>query len=249
MQLLIHHRVDPPLQMEIGYHHILQAIIYKKLSEIYPGYGKFLHDNGYGMAESKRRYKLFTFSELQGHYEVFADRYGKNKRICFDTEVTWEIRSPDPSLIWAIVQGIQNNGITYGRQTYWDVDLICKDETVESDQIRIQMLQPLVLYKNDFVTGLTIPCFPDMPEFQTQIQENFIGKYRAAYGINPESGVLVGIYTCRQNQHRISYFKGTRIEGCTGEFLLAGKRKYLDFLYQTGLGSKNSQGFGLFRIL
>ena len=39
------------------------------------------------------------------------------------------------------------------------------------------------------------------------------------------------------------------ISGWYGEYYLVGKRKYLDFLYQTGLGSKNSQGFGMFDVI
>ena len=33
-----------------------------------------------------------------------------------------------------------------------------------------------------------------------------------------------------------------------GEYELIGEPKYLDFLYQTGLGSKNAQGFGMFEV-
>lgn len=249
MQLLIHHRVNSPLCMEISYHHILQAIIYQKLSEVWPECGIWLHDSGYGTEDSKRRYKLFTFSDLLGHYVILTDQYGRKNRICFDTEVTWELRSPDLSLIWAVAQGIRTNGITYGQTTYQNIDLFFKDDTVERDQIRIRMLQPLVLYSTDPESGKRFPCFPDMLGFQDMIQENFIRKYRAAYGIKPKSGILIRSQTNWQNPRRVCFFKGTRIEGCTGEFLLVGERKYLDFLFQTGLGSKNSQGFGLFRIV
>ena len=33
-----------------------------------------------------------------------------------------------------------------------------------------------------------------------------------------------------------------------GEYLLNGPAPYLDFLYQVGLGSNNSQGFGMFEM-
>ena len=44
-------------------------------------------------------------------------------------------------------------------------------------------------------------------------------------------------------------YKGSYINAWYGTFQLKGKRKYLDFLYQTGVGSKNSQGFGMFEII
>ena len=37
--------------------------------------------------------------------------------------------------------------------------------------------------------------------------------------------------------------------GYKGVYKLEGERKYLDFLFQVGLGSKCSQGFGMFDIL
>ena len=40
-----------------------------------------------------------------------------------------------------------------------------------------------------------------------------------------------------------------KLTAYSGTYELFGERKYLDFLYQTGLGSKNSQGFGMFEIM
>ena len=47
----------------------------------------------------------------------------------------------------------------------------------------------------------------------------------------------------------VTRYKGSYINAWYGTFQLKGKRKYLDFLYQTGVGSKNSQGFGMFEII
>ena len=38
------------------------------------------------------------------------------------------------------------------------------------------------------------------------------------------------------------------ISGWFGEYRLEGNRKHLDFLYQAGFGSKNSQEFGMYEI-
>ena len=47
----------------------------------------------------------------------------------------------------------------------------------------------------------------------------------------------------------VTKYKGFYITGWCGEYVLKGERKYLDFLYQTGIGSKNAQGFGMFDIV
>ncbi|KHE90832.1 MAG: hypothetical protein K8F52_04850 [Candidatus Scalindua rubra] len=46
---------------------------------------------------------------------------------------------------------------------------------------------------------------------------------------------------CRE---RIRDFKGTVIKGWTGHFRLEGKPELLQFALDTGLGSRNSAGFG-----
>ena len=46
MQLIISHKVDTPLVLPLGYHHIIQSIIFRTL-ECEPKYSAFLHDKGY----------------------------------------------------------------------------------------------------------------------------------------------------------------------------------------------------------
>ena len=47
----------------------------------------------------------------------------------------------------------------------------------------------------------------------------------------------------------VTKYKQSYITGWYGIYKLIGERKYLDFLYQVGLGGKNSQGFGMFELL
>lgn len=67
MQLFITHKLDTPLLLPLGYHHILQSVLYRTLEEN-PVYSKFLHDSGYD--KGGRSFKLFTFSLLQGRYTI-----------------------------------------------------------------------------------------------------------------------------------------------------------------------------------
>ena len=46
----------------------------------------------------------------------------------------------------------------------------------------------------------------------------------------------------------VTKYKGFYLSAWLGEYQLTGPRKNLDFLYQTGLGCRNSQGFGMFEI-
>ena len=47
---------------------------------------------------------------------------------------------------------------------------------------------------------------------------------------------------------RVTRFKGTYVTGWVGDLILACDPQLLATLYCCGIGAKNSQGFGMFRI-
>ena len=90
MQLIIKHNTSVnPLILPINYNHILQSIVYDKLSEC-KQFGDYIHNCGW--KNDERCFKLFQFSQIKGHYIVV----GKN--IVFDDMVSWEIRSIDDTM-------------------------------------------------------------------------------------------------------------------------------------------------------
>lgn len=105
MQLIVQHKISGVLELPIHYHHILQAILFSAL-RFNEEYGSFFHDEGF--FRENRSFKLFTFSELNGKYEIVG------KKILFRDMVTFEVRSPDTRLIRILQDGFQRNGITYG---------------------------------------------------------------------------------------------------------------------------------------
>ena len=56
-------------------------------------------------------------------------------------------------------------------------------------------------------------------------------------------------YRVRTRDRIVTNYKGQYITAYKGQYVLAGERKYLDFMYQAGLGAKNAQGFGMFDII
>ena len=47
----------------------------------------------------------------------------------------------------------------------------------------------------------------------------------------------------------VTRYQGILIIAWYGTYRLSGECKYLDFLYQIGLGAKNAKGFGMLEIL
>lgn len=239
MKLLIRHETKNELVLPLAYHHIIQGIIYHNLQDIYD-YSSYLHNKGvfYG----QRNYKLFTFSLLRGKYHI------KNKKIIFYEDVEFEISSPDIFLIQRLAEKISRDGIYYGEQFYKEIKVYLSDDTIEQETIQIQMLSPICVYSSDEQTGKTYYYSPDRVEFCQLINENFFRKYIACYGVVPEEEIKMELCKVTEKDKYVTKYKGIYITGWMGNYKLSGKRKYLDFLYQTGLGSKNSQGFGMFEI-
>ena len=63
------------------------------------------------------------------------------------------------------------------------------------------------------------------------------------------SGIHLEAHGNKFPKKLVTRYKGILITAWYGTYQLTGERKYLDFLYQTGLGAKNAQGFGMFEIL
>lgn len=240
MQLVVHIGLDEPLSLPINYNHILQAVIYRSLS-IMPDYAEFLHAGGF--TRGQRQYKMFQFSQLVGEYQI------EDKRITFFSQVSFEVRSPEPLLIRLLGECIWQQGITFGDHTYRDVQLELYDYTVEEQELLIRMKSPLTVYATDENSEKTFYFCPDDPEFYEMVNHNFYRKYQAYYGIEPMSGICLEIHGNKFPKKMVTRYKGILITAWYGTYKLSGERKYLDFLYQTGLGAKNAQGFGMFEIL
>lgn len=240
MQLLIRHKIQDQLVLPLNYHHILQAIIYKSLNDSL-GYGSYIHETGFSYG--KRNFKLFTFSLLKGKYQI------QEKRICFRQEVAFEIHSPEIFLIKMLAENISGQGICYGNQKFQDVEVYFSDMTVEQEQIRIRMLSPVSVYSTDPFTGKTHFYAPEEEAFPKMVNDNFLRKYQACYKVEPESDIWIEPAYVTPRHKYVTKYKDFYISGWMGDYFLSGKRKYLDFLYQTGLGGRNSQGFGMFDLL
>ena len=120
------------------------------------------------------------------------------------------------------------------------------NETVEKDSIHIRMLSPICLYSTNKETKKTYFYSPEEEAFPEQVNDNFVRKYTACYGIPPNSGIEIETVNVRRRDKYVTRYKEFYLSGWLGEYRLTGERKYLDFLYQTGLGSRNAQGFGMF---
>lgn len=240
MQLFIEHDLPKELVLPINYHRVIQGIIYNGMNG-FPGYGDFLHTEGY--AYNERQYRLFTFSLLKGKYRI------EQGNIIFREHVSFEVRSPEALLLKILKEKLESDGIQYQTQRYNNVQAVLMDETVEWEKLYIRMKTPLVGYKTDKSNGKTYFYSPDEQGFYDSVYGNFLRKYCAYTGISVAESIELQPLRVSEKDKYVTKYKGFYITGWFGEYALFGPRKYLDFLYQTGLGSKNAQGFGMFEVV
>ncbi len=242
MQLEVSIGLREPLALPINYNHILQSIIYRALSAM-PDYSEFLHECGY--TSGGRQYRMFQFSQLTGDYYIDQGQH----KIVFRSYVHLEIRSPEPLLIRLLTMNLQRHGVMFGTVICRDVHLELYDYTVEENSLNIRMKSPVTVYSTDPGSGYVTYYKPDEDIFYQKINDNFLRKYQAYYGLSPYAGIEMKPLQDNLPKKMVTKYQGSYITAWYGTYRLTGERKYLDFLYQTGLGSKNSQGFGMFEIL
>ena len=240
MRLLVEHDTDGGLKLPINYHHILQSIIYASL-DTDSAYGKLIHDRE--NRDENRAYKFFNFSLIKGKYQV------SGKNIVFPERVHYEIRSIYPEFIDMLAKNMEKNGIRYGDKIIKDVTLKKEDRTVEEKDITVRMLSPVTVHRTDMESKKTYFPSPEEELFKELVRDNFHRKYAAYSGSPPDSEIEIIPLKVNSRDKYVTNYKDFYISGWWGIYRLKGERKYLDFLYQTGLGNRNSQGFGMFEVM
>lgn len=218
----------------------VQGLIYNALHSD-SSFSHNLHENGHSF--NQRKFKLFSFSELRGNYTIFE------KQIIFDNRISLEIRSVDAYMIQLLYSYFSSNKtVTLGNNTVNIESATLENKMIFSDRVKVKTASPITVYSTT-EDGHTIYFSPHEESFYEAIAENAKRK---------QNSYLKGIsdfdfsITPAEDAHfikRATRFKSTFITAWHGEFYLQGSIEVLNFLYNTGLGSKNSQGFGMFYVL
>lgn len=223
--------------LPLYYNYYLQSFLYANIS---PELASFLHDKGFKY--EKRSFKMFTFSKLIGRYEI------KNGMITFTTPVKFIISSP----LDRFVSELANTMLSSSKLKLCGEDINIEEmEVLGKPEIKsrmeIRMITPLVAYSTLITPEgrkKTYYYNPLEPEFAELIDRNLRKKYEAFYGKKPRAR-KTSIKPIVFNE-RILKYRDNVIKGYTGKFIIDGNRKLIELAYDCGLGSKNSQGFGMF---
>lgn len=232
----------------LNYQYAASSLIYKILSNSESDFSEWLHKNGF--SDDKRRFKLFTFSRL------FVPRYsieGSYLKIFSDT-IEWYISFLPERSTQEFVQGL------FKEQTF---ELGDRRAKIRFRVQGIEML-PFPIFKETMIFETLSPaCIvrqendgsekyiaPDHPDAAEIVKRNLLNKYRAFYGHDfPVSDFPFILKILNKPRSSLITIKeGTpqesKIRGYMCRFELTAPVELMKIVYETGLGSKNSQGFG-----
>ncbi len=206
----------------------------------------FLHEKGF--ARGKRTFKMFTFSRLLGNYSL---NKGEGN-IAFKDIISLIISSPYDEFCNSLATSILiKKSIRLGSTELEVVESIMKKEIVDNDSIKVKTMSPIVTYSTFLrPDGRKYTCYfqPGEADYNTLILNNLKNKYKAFYNKDAPCGNFQ-IKCLHQPKMSVMSYKQTIIKGYSGDFLLSGPIPLLQIAVDSGLGSKNSQGFGCVELI
>jgi len=222
----------------LSYNPLIQAAVYNNISS---KLSKFLHDQGF--LYEKRHFKLFTFSRLFGRYKII------DNEICFEPEINFYVSSPIDQVIKEIAETLLKNGfLILGQNKLEVVNIYFPKMPNITNKVKIRMLSPVTIYSTLLTPDgkkKTYYYSPFEEEFRNLISSNAKKKYFLLFHKVIKSGIRIEPVKVREV---IVVYKNIVVKGWLGIFELEGSKKLIKTVYDAGLGSKNSQGFGMFDL-
>lgn len=244
MRLSIEFSFEDRLTLPIHYNHIIQGFIYNNISD--KAFRKFLHDEGYKY--EKRNFKLFTFSRIFGQFNFNKE----DSTITFTSPVKLIVSSVLDDFVNDFASTLIKKDDLFLNKTNIKFSKIEVDKCkIESDSVVISMLSPMVTYSTIEIHGKkkTVYHKPGDGVFSNLVYENLKKKYKSFYGKELEDCDFRVKPLWEDRMKLISAkYRGFIIKGWLGEYQLVGSPEIIKIAYDTGLGSKNAQGFGCFEI-
>ncbi|MGM8838696.1 MULTISPECIES: CRISPR-associated endoribonuclease Cas6 [Thermus] len=220
-------------RLPVTYREGLQAAIYGALP---PPLGPKLHDEG--LLGRERPLKLFVYSRILG-----LDYVPEEKGFRASGELTLYFASALEEVVQAFGEGIWAKGGLEVHGLFLRLIGLEVEPIAPQSPVTVEALAPITVYRTE--GKRTLFFNPLNREFSLLLEANL---NRKAEALGLEKGSLrvqpLGFHPRRK---RLERYKGTWVEGWMGCYRLEGDAHLLRLALVSGLGSKNSQGFGFVR--
>ncbi len=248
MRIKITCDIGEGIHLPINYNYFLTGVIYQFLRESDPEYGHFLHQDGYKV--EKRRFKLFTFSQLMA-----KPREIRGDQIHFRSPLTWYISSSQQPFLENFAAALMETGILRiggHKLRVRDVEVLRQPRF--GPQMTFRCLSPITMSTVRERYSTPYYCLPGDPQFSELVRQNLIRKYEAVYQQPPQEKSFAMTFDqayIDKKEGRVTRlvdFKGTKIRGVVAPFHVIGTPELIRVGYECGFGDKNSIGFGMVEV-
>jgi len=240
------------LCLPIHYHYCLQSFIYHMLPN---EMSQYVHDNGF--IAGNKRFRMFTFSDIleEGERLPASDQ----PSLLFTQTISFLISTAIPELGDSLVEGLENalqsSNYTFNRQAIAVTKYSLLPEpdfsalNTLSQGVKIKMLSPLTVYETH--EKQVTYHEPATEPFDRCLRTNALEKMKVIEGVSFQHLTLILEPSDQAPRKAIIMYKSENnpITSWKGHFLLKGSPELLKITYQAGLGAKNSQGFGMWKVV
>ncbi|MBQ3265279.1 MAG: CRISPR-associated endoribonuclease Cas6 [Ruminococcus sp.] len=223
-----------PLRLSYAHFKTLQGLAYSLIGHD-QALASEIHDRSY---PDQKAFKFFCFTDIIGRYQ------NNGEKLIYKNTITWELRSVDDRVINAVEQYVlENPTVKIGKQLCKIISYEMREKHFCTDTLTAGMNTPIVVYHTE-VSGFVRYYHPFEQAFFDAVIKNIKNKYEMFYE-KPLPGDVIFISKNPSDRDKcITHYEKTIITAWYGEYQITASPEVLDFIWYTGLGGKNSMGFG-----
>jgi len=233
--------------LPLHYNSCIQGLLYGSITS---SLSTQLHDEGFPYKD--RKFKLFTFSRILQQGEVFF--FNKQKYFIFRNGISFFLSSAMENILSDVLeQTIKKSVFRLNNQ-----ELVLQEATIHSDPVfttpmAIKMISPMTTYTTFYTEEKNKRVHyynPWTKDFSHFLHQNLLRKYAVIHqcSIPTADAFPFSIEPLKVDKHRnfsVVLYKNNPIEAWTGIYKIQGSLQLIQIGYSSGLGSKNSMGFGM----
>lgn len=264
----------------------LSSAIYRWIEASSSEYSRFLHEEGFSLVGTERRFKHFCFSQLMVHNRRIAD----GRLQILSPTVDWYISMPVEASLQHLVVGMFEKREFYiereeNRFVVEQVETL--PEPKWERRMTFRMLSPLTVSTMHERNGRLLPEYllANDSRLNDLLRQNILNKHRSLYMaegvLRPSSSADEGRlqpsvpemkdafdseFRCTLDEQFIANRGGpekisklitikqgredeTKVRGFMCPITIEGNPELIKLAYESGLGEKNSMGFGMLEVM
>lgn len=254
MRLLVKFHLERAGYLPMNHQHALSGLVYRLLGCSDSDYARFLHDEGYRLAEERsKRFKMFVFSTLR--VDRARRREVGDRLLVQPGMVEWLISSPMDDFLLHGATGLLSVGSVVEvcdlSLTIQELSALPEPEYVSG--MRCTCLTPIVVSKPLEDKRIYYLRPSDGAAFSEAVRSNLLHKYRLLHDAPPDEDTFALTFDSayladpkhRGGTKKVTVKNGIDVVGAFCPFTLTGSPALIELGYQAGFGEKNATGFGM----